>query len=45
MASKKNADNLKEYFISNWMIASQEVSKEDDLGDVHFDSEPQNNAQ
>jgi CRISPR-associated endonuclease/helicase Cas3 len=35
MASKKNADNLKEYFVSNWMIASQEVSKED-ADKAHF---------
>jgi len=29
ISAKKNADNLKEYFVYNWMIACREVSKED----------------
>ncbi len=28
--ARKNAENLREYFVNNWMIASQEMSKEDD---------------
>lgn len=28
--ARKNAENLREYFVHNWMIASQEMSKEED---------------
>ena len=30
--SKQNANNLKEYFVNNWLISSKELSKEDAEG-------------
>lgn len=35
MKSKSNANELREYFVNNWMISSQELSKENSE-DAHF---------